>query len=136
MVIPNPFLLCDSLSRYRRAYPRKEALSPHRLDKISGFENTIGMNGRGERDFRLGKTFGDRIRLLRSRKGWTQEELAKKLLISDKAVSKWENDHGLPDVGYLVKIADVLEATLDYLLRGDPSLEEAESLFRPEVPAE
>lgn len=108
----------------------------HRVDKNPFFENTISMNDRGERDFRLGKTFGDRIRLLRSRKGWTQEELAKKLLISDKAVSKWENDHGLPDVGYLVKIADVLEATLDYLLRGDPSLEEAESLFRPEVPAE
>ena len=94
------------------------------------------MNDRGERDFRLGRTFGDRIRLLRSRKGWTQGELAKKLLISDKAVSKWENDHGLPDVGFLVKIADVLEATLDYLLRGDPSTEEEGTPLREEVPAE
>ncbi len=94
------------------------------------------MKDRGERDFRLGRTFGDRIRLLRSRKGWTQEELAKKLLISDKAVSKWENDHGLPDVGFLLKIADVLEATLDYLLRGDPSAEEEGAPLREEVPAE
>ena len=40
------------------------------------------------------KTLGKRIAELRKYKDWTQADLAEKLMVSDKAVSKWESDKG------------------------------------------
>ncbi len=42
----------------------------------------------------IGKTIAE----LRKIKGWTQAELAEKLNVSDKAVSKWESESGLPEI--------------------------------------
>jgi transcriptional regulator with XRE-family HTH domain len=44
------------------------------------------------------ESFGKRLSELRKKKGWTQEELSKKLNVSAQAVSKWEKDVSLPDV--------------------------------------
>ena len=44
---------------------------------------------------------GTVIRSLREKMGMTQAELAGKLCVSDKAVSKWENGRGFPDVSLL-----------------------------------
>lgn len=65
------------------------------------------------------ETLGKRITLLRRKRGITQEYLAGALGISPQAISKWENDQSTPDVSLLVKLADVLETTTDYLLTGD-----------------
>ena len=43
------------------------------------------------------KTLGGRIGALRREKGWTQLELAEKMAVTDKAVSKWERDLSWPD---------------------------------------
>lgn len=61
-------------------------------------------------------TFGSRFAQLRKEKGFTQESVAHQLHITAQAVSKWENDTSLPDVGMLEKIADLFETTVDYLL--------------------
>lgn len=45
---------------------------------------------------------------------------AEKLSISDKAVSKWENEGSLPDISILVPLSDIFDVTVDYLLRGTP----------------
>lgn len=65
------------------------------------------------------ETLGKRIGGIRRKRGMTQEYLAGALGVSPQAVSKWENDQNAPDVGMLVKLADVLEVTTDYLLTGD-----------------
>lgn len=65
------------------------------------------------------ETLGKRIMLLRRKRGMTQEYLAGALSISPQAISKWENDQSAPDVNLLVKLADVLETSTDYLLTGD-----------------
>lgn len=65
------------------------------------------------------ETLGRRIGVMRRKRGMTQEYLAGALGVSPQAVSKWENDQNAPDVGMLVKLADVLEVTTDYLLTGD-----------------
>lgn len=65
------------------------------------------------------ETLGKRIGGMRRKRGMTQEYLAGALGVSPQAVSKWENDQNAPDVGMLVKLADVLEVTTDYLLTGD-----------------
>ena len=56
---------------------------------------------------------------LRKRAGYTQRELAERLGVSDKAVSKWERGLSLPDVSLLGKISILLDTDTDSLLSGD-----------------
>lgn len=56
---------------------------------------------------------------LRTRKKWTQAELAARLNYSDKAVSKWERGESIPDVIVLKQIADLFSVTVDYLLTAE-----------------
>lgn len=59
------------------------------------------------------------IRLLRERKALTQKQLADKLCISDKAVSKWETGKGLPDISLLEDLARALGVSLTELMTGN-----------------
>ena len=60
--------------------------------------------------------FGPFIALLRREKGLTQRELAEKLFISDKAVSKWELGASIPDTALLIPLAGELGVTVTELL--------------------
>ena len=60
--------------------------------------------------------FGEFIAKLRKENGMTQKELAEKLFVSDKAVSKWERGQSLPDITLLNPIADALGVTAAELL--------------------
>ena len=62
----------------------------------------------------VGKTIAE----LRKEKGWTQIELAEKLQVSDKAVSKWEKDSGAPSVEFFPALAEVFGVSIDYLMTG------------------
>lgn len=53
--------------------------------------------------------------MLRKEKSMTQKELASRLLVSDKAVSKWETGNSMLDIILLVPLADVLEVTVTEL---------------------
>ena len=61
---------------------------------------------------------GSRIGILRRGKGLTQSELGDRLGVSYQAVSKWERGETLPDTALLVDLADILETSVDSLLRG------------------
>lgn len=61
---------------------------------------------------------GDRIKELRVNKNLTQCELAEKINVTDKAVSKWESGEGSPNIKSLADLANVLGTTTDYLLSG------------------
>lgn len=62
-------------------------------------------------------TLGTYISQLRRQKGMTQLELAGKLGVTDKAVSKWERDLSCPDVSTLPQLAQILGVTTDQLLQ-------------------
>ncbi len=62
------------------------------------------------------KTMGEIISTLRKEKGMTQKELADKLNITDKAVSKWERDIAYPDTGTIPKLAEILEVSVEELM--------------------
>ena len=64
------------------------------------------------------KTIGSFISVLRRANGMTQAELAEKLFVSDKTVSRWERDESTPDLTLLPIIADLFGITVDELLRG------------------
>ena len=62
---------------------------------------------------------GASIRALRERAGMTQRQLADQLGITDKAVSKWETDRGLPDITLVEPLACALGVSVAELLSGE-----------------
>lgn len=62
--------------------------------------------------------FAENLKKIRKDKGYTQEELAKKLNVVRQTVSKWEKGLSLPDVDMLSKIVNVLETDVNILLDG------------------
>ncbi len=63
------------------------------------------------------KTLGMMIAELRKEKGMTQLELAEKMGVTDKAVSKWERDLSCPDINSLPNLAEILGVTVDELMQ-------------------
>ncbi len=65
------------------------------------------------------QSFGEMVRTLRSEKGMTQLELAQRMGVTDKAVSKWEAERSYPEMDKLLKICDIFGCSLDDLVKGD-----------------
>ena len=59
------------------------------------------------------------IAALRKEQGYTQKELAERLAVTDKAVSRWETGKGLPDTSLLPALAAALGVTVGELLAGE-----------------
>lgn len=81
--------------------------------------------------------FGAFVAAQRKKKGYTQKELAQRLYVSDKAVSKWERGLSTPDISLLIPLADCLGVTVTELLEGrelepacEPEAEHVEELVR------
>ncbi len=72
------------------------------------------------------KTMGSFLAALRRANGMTQKELAERLNVSDKSVSRWERDEGAPDLSLIPVIAEVFGVTCDELLRGERAAAGAE----------
>lgn len=68
--------------------------------------------------------FGKFILSLRKEKGWTQLELAEKLNVTDKAISKWERGIGFPDIKMIEPIAEVFGVSILEIMRSEKSNEQ------------
>lgn len=62
---------------------------------------------------------GNTIKTLRIKKNLTQNQLANKLGVSDKTISKWENNRGLPDITLIEPLAKVLNVAVTEFLTGE-----------------
>lgn len=62
-------------------------------------------------------TFGEKLQYLRKSRGWTQEELAVKIMVSRQALSKWESGMVLPDTENVLKLSDLFGVSTDFLLK-------------------
>ena len=72
---------------------------------------------------------GKFIKSLREKKNLTQEQLAEKLNVSNKSVSRWENGKTMPDLSLLVMICEEFDITISELLNGRRmSIEELKEL--------
>ena len=63
------------------------------------------------------KSMVEIISTLRREKGMTQKDIADKLGITDKAVSKWERDIAFPDTATIPKLAEILEINVEELMQ-------------------
>lgn len=80
--------------------------------------------------------FGELITSLRKEKSMTQKELADKLHVTDKAVSKWERGKGYPEITLLQSLADVLGITASELLSGERNVSGSMPLAEAEAVVE
>lgn len=69
-------------------------------------------------------SIGSTLRHLRKAKNVTQEELAEALGVTPQAVSKWENNAGMPDISLLVPLANYFRVSMDTLFGRDSTLTE------------
>lgn len=75
---------------------------------------------------------GKLIAELRNKQGLTQQQLADKLNLSNKTISKWESGNGSPDISNLPVLAETLGISVDELLKGE--LKKTEADPNPDVP--
>lgn len=60
--------------------------------------------------------FGDKLILLRKKKGFSQEELASKLNVSRQSVSKWESNNTYPETDKIIQICNIFDCRMDDLI--------------------
>ena len=65
----------------------------------------------------MNKTLGTMIAELRKQHGMTQLELAEKMGVTDKAVSKWERDLSCPDINSVPNLAEILGVSVEELMQ-------------------
>lgn len=70
---------------------------------------------------------GELIRSLRTKNKLTQKQLAEKINVSDKTVSKWETGKGCPDISLLTELAEVFQVDLQAILKGEINQKESET---------
>lgn len=73
------------------------------------------------------QTLGATITSLRKERGMTQLELAEKMGVTDKAVSKWERDLSCPDILSVSKLAELFGVSVDELMRARTEIKEDET---------
>lgn len=64
----------------------------------------------------------DKIKNARIQTGYTQEQVAEKLLVSRQTISNWENGKSLPDIISIIQMSELYELSLDELVKGDETL--------------
>lgn len=63
--------------------------------------------------------FGARLKELREEKGVSMIELARAIGVSDAAVCKWENGVAEPKLGYIIRLAEYFDCSIDYISGND-----------------
>lgn len=81
----------------------------------------------------MAHSIGKTIAKLRKVKGWTQIELAEKLQVSDKAISKWEKDSGTPSIEFFPALAELFDVSIDYLMTGKEDEPEIITISKAEL---
>lgn len=64
-------------------------------------------------------SLGNKIKEIRNRFGYSQDDLASLINVSRQAITKWENDNGIPDIVNLQELSKVFGVTVDSLLNDE-----------------
>ncbi|MGL5693561.1 MAG: helix-turn-helix domain-containing protein [Peptostreptococcaceae bacterium] len=77
--------------------------------------------------------FGEKLKTLRIKNELSQEQLAERMNVSRQAVTKWENNNGMPDIENLKQIANIFDVTIDSLVYEEEEIETTDDAFCWEV---
>ena len=67
-------------------------------------------------------TLGQKLKEMRRKMGLSQEALGEIICVSRQAITKWENDTGIPDISNLQELSKIFGTTIDYLLNENNTL--------------
>ncbi|MBQ5312206.1 MAG: helix-turn-helix transcriptional regulator [Oscillospiraceae bacterium] len=73
---------------------------------------------------------GSFLKELRKEKGMTQEQLAEKLNVAARTVSRWENGNNMPDISVLVELADLYDVDIRELINGERKSENMDETMK------
>lgn len=79
-------------------------------------------------------TTGEKLALLRKKKGMTQEDLSETLKVSRQSVSRWEIDAAFPETDKLIKLSRLFDCSIDFLL--NDSIQDIEKSVIPKSAAD
>ena len=68
--------------------------------------------------------FGEKLRILRTRNGWSMADLAPKLEVTRAYIGRMERGEKMPNAAMILKIADVFNISIDRLMRDELALDE------------
>lgn len=74
----------------------------------------------------------EKIKLLREQSGWTQAELARRLVTTRSSVNAWESGISMPSTQYIVELSRIFHVSTDYLF----GLQQNQSLDISDLPPE
>lgn len=80
----------------------------------------------------MAETVGQRIRDLRKKHNWTQQQLADRINVSSQVISNWERGYTDPDHDDISRLAKTLNTSADYLLFGRTDPDTGQSPVSPE----
>lgn len=86
-----------------------------------------------EKKVRNNMTLGNRIKKLRKELNLSQKELADKLYVTDKALSSWENGRTEPDIDTLLKMSEIFNCNISYLIKGYTKRNDIETEIKIEL---
>ncbi|WP_270820308.1 helix-turn-helix domain-containing protein [[Eubacterium] hominis] len=78
-------------------------------------------------------TFAEKLKTLRSQKGYSQEELAQVLHVSRQAIAKWEGNNGMPDINNIIAISRLFDVSIDTLLKEESDLHTHKTLREADI---
>ena len=67
-------------------------------------------------------TLGDKLSKLRKENNYTQEQIAAALGVSRQSVSKWESNLAYPETDKLIRMSEMFQCSLDYLLKDEEEM--------------
>lgn len=76
---------------------------------------------------------GSRLSDLRKRKKWTQNDLANKLFVIDKTVSSWESNRTEPSLETIIKLSELFDCNVSYLIYGDAEKSDIETEIKIKI---
>lgn len=69
-------------------------------------------------------TFAEKLKSMRKQSGMSQEKLAEKIGVSRQAITKWENDTGIPDIENMLAISSIFNVSVDELLSNEKNMKQ------------
>lgn len=64
-------------------------------------------------------TFAEKLKSMRKQSGMSQEKLAEKIGVSRQAITKWENNTGIPDIENMLALSSLFNVSVDELLSNE-----------------
>lgn len=74
-------------------------------------------------------TFANKLKALRKQSNMSQEKLAEKLCVSRQAITKWETEEGIPDIGNIIAISALFNVSIDELLSDEKIVKPIDYIF-------